>query len=305
MDGRYRFCFYAFALMVFMALATAVRAESGILVLGRISDDPQRHYDQLKPLLDYVVPRMADVGIREGRILMAPDASRMTSYLRHGRVDWVTETAGSGLLLIDRAGALPVLFTERDGVRYYRSVLFVRHDSTVQGLRDLRGRRLALQRPASTSAYLLPAITLLDHGVPMEILPSPADRPRSGSVGYVFANSEANIATWVLKGVVDAGAFSEVDLEQLRARDPRAEALRVVGRSPQAPRAMELVRPDLDARVRRRLTEVLAAAAEDPEAAPALRRFFGTTAFLRPEPADLAALAVLADAARRTREAIE
>ena len=29
-----------------------------VLVLGRISDDPRSHYDQLKPLLDYVVPRM-------------------------------------------------------------------------------------------------------------------------------------------------------------------------------------------------------------------------------------------------------
>ena len=70
-----------------------------VLVLGRISDDPKAHYEQLKPLLDYVVPRMADVGIREGRILMARDAQQMTSYLRRGRVDWVTETAGTGMLL--------------------------------------------------------------------------------------------------------------------------------------------------------------------------------------------------------------
>lgn len=303
MDGRYGF--HAIALMVFMALATVVRADPGVLVLGRISDDPQRHHDQLKPLLDYVVPRMADVGIREGRILMASDASRMTSYLRHGRVDWVTETATTGLVLMDRAGAVPLLLTERDGVRYYRSVIFARADSGLERLGDLRGRRLALQSPASTSAYLLPAITLLDNGVAMEILPSPEDRPRAGSAGYVFANSEANIATWVFKGVVDAGAFSEVDLEQLRARDPRAESLRVIGRSVQAPRAMELVRADLDPRVRRRLQQVLAAAAEDPEAAPALRRFFGTTAFLVPGEADLAALSVLGGAARRTRESIE
>ena len=70
--------------------------DAHVLVLGRISDDPKAHYEQLKPLLDYVVPRMADVGIREGRILMARDAQQMNSYLRRGRVDWVTETAGTG-----------------------------------------------------------------------------------------------------------------------------------------------------------------------------------------------------------------
>lgn len=303
MDGRKRF--RAIAAMVFLAWASAAAADPGVLVLGRISDDPQRHHDQLKPLLDYVVPRMADVGIREGRILMARDASRMTSYLRHGRVDWVTETAATGLTLIHRASTPVLLLTERDGVSHYRSVLFVRNDSPVRTLLDLRGRRLALQNPGSTSAYLLPAITLLDAGVPMEILPSPMDRPRSGGVGYVFGNTEANIATWVMKGVVDAGAFSDVDLAELQQRDPRAASLRVVGRSMSAPRAMELVRADLDPRVRDRLRAVLLQASVDPEAAPALRRFFGTTRFAEVTPGNAAALDVLAEAARRTREAIE
>ncbi|MDQ3056423.1 MAG: metal-binding protein, partial [Pseudomonadota bacterium] len=58
-----------------------------VLVLGRISDDPKAHYEQLKPLLDYVVPRLAAVGIREGRVLMAKDVQQMASYLRRGRVD--------------------------------------------------------------------------------------------------------------------------------------------------------------------------------------------------------------------------
>lgn len=53
--------------------------DRSVLVLGRISDDPKSHYDQLKPLLDYVVPRMRDVGIVEGRILMAKDAQQMST----------------------------------------------------------------------------------------------------------------------------------------------------------------------------------------------------------------------------------
>ena len=33
-----------------------------VLVLGRISDDPKQHYEALRPLLDYVVPRMRGGG---------------------------------------------------------------------------------------------------------------------------------------------------------------------------------------------------------------------------------------------------
>ncbi|MGI8560946.1 MAG: metal-binding protein, partial [Luteimonas sp.] len=56
------------ALVVAIAVVPAAIAsdDDHVLVLGRISDDPNAHYRQLKPLLDYVVPRMADVGIREG-----------------------------------------------------------------------------------------------------------------------------------------------------------------------------------------------------------------------------------------------
>src|SRR5690606_8143645 len=88
---------------VLLAMAGPARAadNSHVLVLGRISDDPKAHYHQLRPLLDYLVPRMADVGIREGRILMAKDEQQMASYLRRGRVDWVTETAAASVLLMD------------------------------------------------------------------------------------------------------------------------------------------------------------------------------------------------------------
>ena len=75
-----------------------VDRDASVLVLGRVSDDPKAHYDQLKPLLDYVVPRMASVGIRSGRILMAKDLQQMASYLRRSRVDWVNETAGNAAL---------------------------------------------------------------------------------------------------------------------------------------------------------------------------------------------------------------
>ena len=140
-----RKAWFGLALMLLHAPAMAALAapsssdDGNVLVIGRISDDPKAHYEQLKPLLDYVVPRMRDVGITEGRILMARDAQQMTSYLRRGRVDWVTETAGTGMQLQKRAGAKALLLTERGGVSQYRSVFFVRKDSGIDSLAELKG----------------------------------------------------------------------------------------------------------------------------------------------------------------------
>jgi len=282
------------------------RADDGVLVLGRISDDPKAHYEQLKPLLDYVVPRMADVGIREGRVLMARDAQQMQSYLRRGRVDWVTETAGTAMLLQQRAGAEPLLMTERDGVDRYRTVYFVRRDSPVRSLDDLRGRSIAFQNRSSTSAYYVPATELLEHGLALEVLLSPADRPAPGSVGYVFGRSELNVSSWVHKNLVDAGAMSNLDWDNPH-RVPEAfrADLRIIRETPEVPRALEMVRGGLDDRVKRRLREVLLGAAADPDAREALLRFFKTTRFAPVDAATARALEHLREGVARVGREVE
>lgn len=254
--------------------------ERHVLILGRISDDPGTHYGQLKPLLDYVVPRMADVGIREGRVLMARDAQQMASYLRRGQVDWVTETAAAAMLLQLRGSAEPLLLTERDGVSRYRTVFFVRRDSGVKNLSDLRGRSVAFQNNASTSAYFVPAIELLRRKLSLSLLLSPMDRPSDQTVGYVFARSELNIGVWVHKHLVDAGAMSDIDWDN-PARLPQSyrKDFRVIHVTEPVPRALEMVRGDLAPNVKARLSEVLIQAASDPQAGEALKYFFRATGF--------------------------
>lgn len=290
-------------LAVLPALASA---SDGVLVLGRISDDPGQHYGQLKPLLDYVVPRMADVGIREGRILMASDPQQMQRYIRRGRVDWVTETAAMAVLLNRRAGARPILATERSGVGVYHSVVFVRDDSDIRSLADLAGRSLALQRSESTSAYYAPVIALLNAGLALETLLSPSEAPERGRVGYVFAGSEQNIVAWVRIGLMQAGAFSNLDWERLGlSGEGAASRLRVIHRTPAYPRAVELVRSDMPAVVAERLRQVLLKAAVDPAAAPALEQFFDTTGFREIDATTEALLASLGAGVARVKEELE
>lgn len=252
------------------------RAEdsSKALVLGRVSDDPKAQYEPTKALLDYVVARMGNVGIREGRILMARDALQMASYLRRGRVDWVAETAGGAMLLQRRAGAEPFLISDRNGVRRYHTVYFARRDGDVKSIDDLRGHRIAFQNRTSTSAYFIPSMEILDRGMPMEILGSPFDPPVSNSVGYVFARTERNIATWVHKGLVDVGAVSNLDwTNPTHVPEFFKSDFVVLRESAEVPRGVEVVRKDLDPAVRARLREVLLAMKDDPAAVGLLDRF--------------------------------
>ncbi len=252
-----------------------------VLVLGRVSDDPKLDAEKLQAMLDYVVPRMRSVGIREGRILMARDAVQMQSYLRRHRVDWISDTATMAIEYRRRTGARLLLATERGGGIDYHTVFFSWRGSGVHALADLRGRSLALQSTYSTSAYVLPAAELLAAGLDMDLLLSPLDRPVPGRIGYVFARSEGNIVAWVRKRLVDAGAFSNLDWEQQLRSSPDIEAdLVVFHETRTALRAIEVVAPELEPAIRERLREVLLAAGSDPEAQSALQRFFGTRRFV-------------------------
>ncbi len=278
----YRLVGFALALVLFaFSFAIGAQERRDVLVIGRISDDPKTHYEPLKRLLDYVVPRMRDVGIREGKVLMAKDAQQMASYLRRGQVDWVTETAGTAMQLQDRGRAQPLLLTERNGVSQYRSVIFVRRDSGIADIESLRGRSIAFQSTASTSAYFVPAIELLDRGLSLNLLLSPMDRPSGDSVGYLFARSELNIGAWVHKRLVDAGAMSELDWNNSARLPPSYRRdLMVIHTSEPLPRGLEMVRGDLDPKVRDRLAWVLMRAADDEQARQPLKYFFRTTRFL-------------------------
>lgn len=297
---------WAVAMVMTMALPAHASPGGQVLILGRISDDPNAHYAQLKPLLDYVVPRMREVGVTEGRVLMARDPQQMASYLRRNRVDWVTETASTAVQLEQRAGARPILLTERSGVSNYRTVFFVRKDSPIQTLDDLRGHSLALQSPSSTSAYMVPLIELLDAGLSPEILLGPSDEPSPERVGYLFARSEFNIASWVHKGLADAGAVSDVDWnDPRRLPDAFKKEFRVIHETGSYPRALELVREGMEPRVEARLREVLLQAADDPEARDALRLFFGTSRFLPLDRDSTRALEGLRAGAARVRSEVE
>ena len=294
------------AFLLFFLLPGLAWAAEGVLVLGRISDDPRRHYEQLQPLLDYVVPRMRTVGIREGRVLMARDPQQMMSYLRRGKVDWVTETPGTGLLLADRAGARPLLLTERSGSREYRTVFFVRRDSGITELSQLLGKTIAFQSPSSTSAYLVPAMALLERDLPMALMVSPLDEGDARSVGYVFANTDANLGAWVHKRLVDAGGFSDQDWDQLqRVSEAFRRDLVVIHTTDPVPRAMELVNGNMSPAVEARLKEVLLGASTDPQARDALRQFFRTTGFYEADAGTQAQLDKLRRGAREIREALE
>jgi phosphonate transport system substrate-binding protein len=262
------------------SLLLSTSAAAGPLVIGRVYATPSKAYTEVKPIVDYVANHLGDLGITEGAVLVAKDRQEMMIFLKEGKVDWTTDSVISSLIYAEKTGADVLLRRWAAGVPTYYSVMFARKDSGINSLKDLKGRKIAFENPGSTSSFYIPIATLMKAGLDLSELPSPREKALTNKVGYTFAGDELSITTWVHRNLVDAGAYHNQNWEALESNpDAMKNNLKIFYQSKPFPRMVEVVRKNLDPKIKARLKEVLLKAHEDPAAQEALKAYNKTARF--------------------------
>jgi phosphonate transport system substrate-binding protein len=259
-------------------------AERRSLVIGRASNDPQRQIPRIRALANFLAAALADRGVTGGEVVLTRTNGEMARLLRDQRVDIALETVSGALQYRERAGARIVLREWRNGQPNYRSILFVRNDSPVRSLDDLRGRVVAFENPGSTSAFAAPAQILREHGLELAQI-APGGQVRGAATGYAFAGSELNVTTWVHRSMVDAGVLSDADWRNPRRVPERIRAdLRIIHESEPLLRAVVVVRSGLDPELTRAVTDALAGLHDSDDGRAVLRGLDGVTRYDRITP---------------------
>jgi phosphonate transport system substrate-binding protein len=96
---------------------------------------------------------------------------------------------------------------------YLRGVIFVRQDSSLHTLADLKGKRFAYGDPDSTMSHVIPMRMLEQAGVPEKAL-----------ARHQFLGAHKNVALAVLAGDFDAGAVKEEVFQELAPKGLRSLA---------------------------------------------------------------------------------
>jgi phosphonate transport system substrate-binding protein len=146
--------------------------------------------------------------------------------------------------------ATPILRPlNKDGKPYYRSIIIVAENSSIQSLDDLRGKSFAFGDSHSTSGNLIPRNYLFRHGITL------FDFER-----YDNLDSHDAVVKAVLKGKFDAGAVKDV-----LARHYQSHGLRFLASSDPIPSVPIVVRPDAPEQLIREVKQALLAIdATDP-----------------------------------------
>jgi phosphonate transport system substrate-binding protein len=114
-------------------------------------------------------------------------------------------------------------------------------------LSELKGKVIAFEDPTSTSAYFLPRLAFQKKGIPLVQLTDMNTIVPKDKVGYIFANQELNVSSWVYFKKVAAGAMSCLDWEE-QDENPKAfrPSFKVIHRTEKVPRMVVMVRKGLD-----------------------------------------------------------
>ncbi len=274
-------CFYRLILAVLLAApmlpvsVLTVQAQEGVtLVIGRITDSPDKHYKRMTHMAKYLAAELADFGVGGVDVLITSTEDEMVEALRRGRVDILSETPFLALEL-EEQGVVDILMREwKKGVPEYHSVIVVRKDSPVRSLADLAGRRVSFEDAGSTSGYLLPRAALEDVGLPLLEIANPNRPVPAGRVGYRFSGSEAKVVAAVAEGTADAGAYSNLDWDDEESTPPEVKAqLRILHETKPVIRSTLMVRRSIPAEIKAQLAKVLEHMHESEDGRAAMKKY--------------------------------
>ncbi len=247
------------------------------IVFATLNDNVRKQEARFAQIEVYLERELRDAGVTNVTLEVFQDPRLLSQSLESGQTDFYFDSPLIAAQIGAPVGAELFLRRWKRGVGEYHSVIFVKSDSAIQTLADLRGNRIALQEPTSTSGYLLPVSVLSEAGLPLTEMQNRRDTPESSMVNYVFTGDDKNTALWVAKGYVEAGATDNATFAQLERVAPGQ--YRSLAISTEVPRQVMLKRKGLDPSVAQRVAEVLTSMHETEDGRKILRKFNKTTQF--------------------------
>lgn len=243
----------------------------------RLAFIPQENPEKLLGDIEAITTWLSDeLGVPvEGFVTV--DHAAAVEALRNGDADISFMGALPFVLAEAEIGAVPLLAEVYRGAPSYKGRIFVRRDSGIRTLADLRGKDIAFADPISESGYLYPLSEFVRAG----LIESP-DAAGEFFGRIFFAGGYQQAMQAMAEGLVDAaGASQYADL--LLTPEQQAEVT-WIAESDAIPSHLVIARPGLDPDLQARFVEAMMRLNE-PENRHLLRYLYGPDGYVRADPA--------------------
>ena len=210
-------------------------------------------------------------GIRV-RVTVASDYAAVIEALRNRTADLAFLHPAGYVLANREAKAMLVVTNLWHGKRAFTSRIFVRKDSGVKQLEDLRGKTMAFVDPASSSGYIYPMVLLIQRGLVKNRDPKTFFRE------VMFAGAHDAVMRALVNRHVDAIASFDLAAEEYLKTQAERDQITWIAETPPIPEAGIAARDGMDpatlGKVRAALLQM-----HGPTYASVLRRLYNIDGF--------------------------
>ncbi len=243
----------------------------------RLAFIPQENPDKLLGDIEAITGLLAeqlDMPV-EGHVTF--DHAAAVEALRNGDADISFMGALPFVLAEKEIGAVPLLSEVYRGRPSYKGRVFVRRDSGIERLADLKGRDIAFADPISESGYLYP----LDEFLPQGLIDGPGAADEFfGQIFFAGGYQQAMQA--MAAGLVDAAGASQY--ADLLLTPQQQQEVTWIAESPDIPSHVVIAREGLDDAVKQRFTEAMLKL-NQPENRELLAYVYGPDGYVAADPA--------------------
>jgi phosphonate transport system substrate-binding protein len=224
----------------------------------------------------------AELGKKLGlsiKVYMPTDYLGVVEALRNKTAD-MAFVHPAGYVFASREAKAQILAVDVwHGKTSYTSRIFVRKDSRIGTLEDLRGKTIAFVDPGSTSGYVYPMVMLMKKGLVKDRDPKTFFREA------MFAGTHEAALLALLNGSVDAVASFDLAPQQYLKDKERVEKLTYIAETEPIPEAGIAIRDGLDPSLAKKLFDALMAF-NAPEYRSILKDFYGIDGFAAAKDSD-------------------
>jgi phosphonate transport system substrate-binding protein len=220
-----------------IASTQAVAEEPAPLVFGIISSaEPSRVYAQWQSFADYVGEKTG----RRVKIVVPRGFDKLAEIIDQGQVDIFYVNSLVYYRLKDKNKAVPLAQMQNNsGAVSTRSVVFVRGDSGVTKLEQLKGEKVAFLSPLASGGYLAPRALFYNEGIQKEAIQEEFTQNLSSSIhkvllGEVKAGTMCGLTYKLMSEKVDTGELAIIASSEEFAED-------VIGARPGLPADMQKI----------------------------------------------------------------
>jgi phosphonate transport system substrate-binding protein len=251
-----------FSLFPFSSIARAEQKEVLIGLIPEMNVFKQR--ERFKPLAEYLSKK---TGVKVNLTILSRYGNIIERFTSE-KMDGAFFGSFTGALAIQKLGVVPLARPMNlDGSTQYWGYLFVRKDSGIKGVNDMKGKKMAFVERATTAGYVFPVAYFKEHGV------TDVDKFFGD---HFFAGSHDAAIYAVLDRKADVGAAKHSMYDRVRKEDPRVDKeLVILAESAKVPSNGLCVRRGLDKNLQKKLKEALLTIDKDPEGKVVLEKFGG------------------------------